>query len=98
MNQPIELSLEQEFSLRSFADQVQRMSREQAQEFLLILYQQMLVRETMYRDFLKHEWRLDSDAAAVSSREANYPQAHCLILCLRFMSLSMPTDCLNLRE
>ena len=31
----IELSLEQEFSLRSFADQVQHMSREQAQEFLL---------------------------------------------------------------
>lgn len=60
MNQPIELSLEQEFSLRSFADQVQHMSHEQAQEFLLVLYQQMLVRETMYRDFLKHEWRLDS--------------------------------------
>jgi hypothetical protein len=34
MNQSIELSLEQEFSLRSFADQVQQMSREQAQEFL----------------------------------------------------------------
>lgn len=65
MNQPIELSLEQEFSLRSFADQVQLMSREQAQEFLLILYQQMMIRETMYRDFLKHEWKLDSDAATV---------------------------------
>ncbi|QFS52078.1 phycobilisome degradation family protein [Nostoc sphaeroides CCNUC1] len=30
MNQPIELSLEQEFSLRTFSDQVQQMSREQA--------------------------------------------------------------------
>lgn len=30
MNQPIELSLEQEFSLRTFADQVQQMPREQA--------------------------------------------------------------------
>jgi hypothetical protein len=30
MNQPIELSLEQEFSLRTFADQVKQMSREQA--------------------------------------------------------------------
>lgn len=30
MNQPIELSLEQEFSLRTFADVVQQMSREQA--------------------------------------------------------------------
>jgi hypothetical protein len=62
MNHPIELSLEQEFSLRSFADQVQHMSREQAQEFLLVLYQQMIIRETMYRDFLKHEWKIDSGA------------------------------------
>jgi hypothetical protein len=64
MNQPIELSLEQEFSLRSFADQVQLMSREQAQEFLLMLYQQMMIREMMYQQFLKHEWRIDSDAAS----------------------------------
>lgn len=64
MNQPIELSLEQEFSLRSFADQVQHMSREQAQEFLLMLYQQMMIRETMYQEFLKHEWRIDSGAVS----------------------------------
>jgi len=65
MNQPIELSLEQEFSLRSFADQVQQMSRAQAQEFLLKLYEQMMIRETMYQQFLKHEWKLDSGAASV---------------------------------
>jgi len=64
MNQRIELSLEQEFSLRSFADQVQHMSREQAQEFLLVLYHQMIIRETMYRDFLKHEWKIDSGAVS----------------------------------
>jgi hypothetical protein len=62
MNQPIKLSLEQEFNLRNFNDQVQHMSREQAQEFLLMLYEQMIVRETMYKEFLKHEWKLDSDA------------------------------------
>ncbi|MEH1909463.1 NblA/ycf18 family protein [Nostoc sp.] len=60
MNQPIELSLEQEFSLRTFSDQVQQMSREQAQEFLLILYKQMIVREATYQEMLKHEWELDS--------------------------------------
>jgi hypothetical protein len=60
MNQPIELSLEQEFHLKSFADQVQRMSREQAQEFLIMLHQQMMMRETMYQHFLKYEWNLDS--------------------------------------
>lgn len=59
MNQPIELSLEQQFSIRSFADQVQQMSREQAQEFLLMLYQQMMMKEMMYQHFLKQEWKLD---------------------------------------
>jgi hypothetical protein len=64
VNQPIELSLEQQFSIRSFADQVQHMSREQAQEFLLMLYQQMMIKETMYQHFLKHEWKLDLVAIA----------------------------------
>ncbi|QFS52280.1 NblA/ycf18 family protein [Nostoc sphaeroides] len=61
MNQPIELSLEQEFSLRTFADQVKQMSREQAQEFLQMLYKQMMIRETTYQELLKHQWELDSD-------------------------------------
>jgi hypothetical protein len=60
MNQPIELSLEQKFSIRSFSDQVQNMSREQAQEFLIMLYEQMIVKENIYKSFLKHEWGLDS--------------------------------------
>ncbi|MEH2283496.1 MAG: NblA/ycf18 family protein [Nostoc sp.] len=60
MNQPIELSLEQEFSLRTFSDQVQQMSREQAQEFLLMLYKQMIVREATYQELLKHQWEVDS--------------------------------------
>lgn len=64
MNQPMELSLEQQFSIRTFADQVQHMSREQAQEFLLVLYQQMMIKEAMYLHFLKHEWKLDSGASA----------------------------------
>jgi len=58
VNQPIELSLEQKFSLRNFADQVQQMSHEQAQEFLLVLYKQKMIRETMYQQFLKHQWNL----------------------------------------
>ncbi len=62
MNQPMTLSLEQEFSLRTFADQVQQMSREQAQEFLLMLYKQMIIRETTYQELLKHQWEIDSDS------------------------------------
>lgn len=64
MNQPVELSLEQQFSLRSFETQVEKMSREQAQGFLVKLYEQMMLRETMYRHFLKHEWGIESGPSA----------------------------------
>jgi Phycobilisome degradation protein nblA len=60
MNQPIELSLEQQFSIRSFATQVKNMSHEQAQEFLVKLYEQMVVKEATYQELLKHQWGLDS--------------------------------------
>lgn len=59
MSNFMELSLEQKFSLRSFETQVKQMSREQAQDFLMQLYEQMLLKENMYKDFLKHEWGLD---------------------------------------
>ncbi len=59
MSQPIELSLEQKFNIRSFETQVQQMSHEQAQEFLVKLYEQMIVRENMYKEFIKHQWGLE---------------------------------------
>jgi Phycobilisome degradation protein nblA len=59
MDESIALSLEQQFSLRSFETQVDRMSHEQAQDFLVKLYEQMMLRETMYKHFLKHEWGLE---------------------------------------
>ena len=59
MNQSTGLTLEQEFSLRRFADQVQEMSREQAREFLIEQYRLMMVQEKMYQDLLKHEWQSD---------------------------------------
>ena len=62
MNQPIELSLEQEFSLRTFADLVKQMSREQAQEFLLMLYKQMIAREATFQELLKHQWEVGSSS------------------------------------
>ena len=56
MSQPPKLSLEQQFSIRSFEHQVQDMSREQAQEFLINLYTQMMMQENSYRNLLKHQW------------------------------------------
>ncbi|AUB36580.1 Phycobilisome degradation protein NblA [Nostoc flagelliforme CCNUN1] len=35
------------------------MSHEQAQEFLLVLYEQMMIREKTFQELLKQEWRLD---------------------------------------
>ncbi|WP_375510492.1 NblA/ycf18 family protein [uncultured Nostoc sp.] len=64
MNQPMKLSLEQEFNIRCFADKVQHMSHEQAQEFLLVLYEQMMIREKTFQELLKQEWRLDLGAVS----------------------------------
>ncbi|MGL5509222.1 MAG: NblA/ycf18 family protein [Microcoleaceae cyanobacterium] len=60
MDKPIELSLEKQFSIRSFQSQVERMNLEQAQDFLVELYEQMLMREVMYQEFVKHQWGLEA--------------------------------------
>lgn len=64
MNQANQLTLEQEFNLRSFAGQVEQMSREQAQECLIEQHRLMMVQERLYRDLLKQEWKLDWDVAS----------------------------------
>ncbi len=64
MDQVTELTLEQAFGLRRFADQVERMSHEQAQALLIEQYRQMLLRERLYQDLLKHEWQLDAGFAS----------------------------------
>jgi hypothetical protein len=60
MDHAFELSMEQEFSIRSFSDQVQGLSREEAQDFLVKLYRQMVMKETMYKHFLSQEWGIGS--------------------------------------
>jgi hypothetical protein len=56
LEQPVELSLEQQFELRSFQDQVEHMSREQCVEMLPKLYKAMMERENAYKQMLKQEW------------------------------------------
>jgi hypothetical protein len=56
MNEPIKLTLEQEFHLRSFADGVAQMSREQALEQLVYLYEQMMLKDTQYKAMLAKVW------------------------------------------
>ena len=54
MNQSANLSLEQEFNLKLFADLVQKLTSEQAKEFLIELNQQMMLKDNLYRELLKH--------------------------------------------
>ncbi len=68
-NDGTKLSLEQQFSIRHFNDQVQRMSREQAQEFLIEVYKQMMMRENMYKHFLKHQWNLEDSPTVKQIQE-----------------------------
>jgi Phycobilisome degradation protein nblA len=60
MDNAFQLSMEQEFSIRSFSDQVQSLSQEEAQDFLVKLYRQMVMKETMYKHFLAQEWGIGS--------------------------------------
>lgn len=53
MNQASQLSLEQEFSLRNFSDRVRDLSREQAQELLIELGRQMMIKDNLYKQLLE---------------------------------------------
>lgn len=69
MSQPVELSLEQKFSIRSFETQVGKMSHEEAQDFLKNLYKEMIFQETMYQNLLKKEWGLDAGGETSSGSD-----------------------------
>jgi FKBP-type peptidyl-prolyl cis-trans isomerase (trigger factor) len=60
INSEFELSLEQEFDIRSFEEQVKNMSVDQARDFLVKLYRHMIAKEAMYKSFLSHKWGFDS--------------------------------------
>ncbi|MDJ0597191.1 MAG: NblA/ycf18 family protein [Pleurocapsa sp. MO_226.B13] len=59
MSGSIELSLEQQFSIRAFEMQVQNLTCDQAQEFLVKLYKHMIVRDQMYKKLLKNQWGIE---------------------------------------
>ncbi|WP_310482928.1 NblA/ycf18 family protein [Chamaesiphon sp. VAR_48_metabat_403] len=59
MSKSFDLSLEQQFNIRSFEHQVKDMSHAQAQEFLVNLYRQMVLQENSYKNLLKHQWGIE---------------------------------------
>ncbi|MDJ0569775.1 MAG: NblA/ycf18 family protein [Pleurocapsa sp. MO_192.B19] len=60
MNYSEQLSLEQEFELRKFADQVRTLSPEQAQDLSLEIYRQMMLKDNLYGELLKDYWGISS--------------------------------------
>jgi hypothetical protein len=51
-----DLTLEQQFSIRSFATQVKRMTEDQTKELLVKLYEEITFREAAYQQLLEHKW------------------------------------------
>jgi len=54
MNGKNQLSLEQQFKLQVLTEQVHNLSREQAQEYLLEMFRQMMVKDNLFKHLLKH--------------------------------------------
>ncbi len=48
------LSIEQQFKLKVLQEQVQGLSKEQAQEYLLEMFRQMMVKDNLVKDLLKN--------------------------------------------
>jgi hypothetical protein len=48
----IKLTVEQEFNIKAFEVQVKALSQLQAQEMLIYMYRDMLMKESIYKGFL----------------------------------------------
>lgn len=55
-----QLTMEQQFRLRVFSEQVQQMSAEQAKEYLLRMQKAMMIRENGYLEILRKTWNIGS--------------------------------------
>ena len=49
-----QLSMEQQFKLKVLHEQVQGLSKEQAQEYLLEMFRQMMVKDNLVKNLLKN--------------------------------------------
>ncbi|BAQ60967.1 NblA protein [Geminocystis sp. NIES-3708] len=54
METSAKLSLEQEFKLEVLKDQVQKLSHEQAQEYLIEVFRQMMVKDNLMKQLLRN--------------------------------------------
>lgn len=59
MNYSEQLSLEQEFKLRRFADQVETLSPEQTRDLSIELYRRMMLKDNLYEELLQESWAIN---------------------------------------
>lgn len=50
------LTLEQQFNLRKVADQTKALSQQQTQELIVELQRQLMIKDNLYKQIIKHEW------------------------------------------
>ncbi len=53
MGIPLELSLEQQFSLKVYEEQVRNLTPQQSQEFVLELLRQLMIKDNVIRHLMK---------------------------------------------
>ncbi len=54
MDLPAQLSMEQQFKLQVLKEQVASLSKEQAQEYLLEMFRQMMVKDNLVKHLMKN--------------------------------------------
>jgi hypothetical protein len=54
MEIPKQLTMEQEFKLQVFKEQVKNLNQDQAQECLIELFRQMMVKDNLFKHLLKN--------------------------------------------
>ncbi len=53
MDFPLTLTMEQQFNMKVYEDQVKSMSADQAQEFLLEIMRQLMIKDNVIRHLMK---------------------------------------------
>jgi hypothetical protein len=53
------LSIDQEFSVIVFTEQIKSLDRETSQKLLVQLYTQLIQQQIQYRELLKHKWGIE---------------------------------------
>lgn len=67
-----QLSLEQRFSIHSFAQKIKDTNEETAKELLVKLYVELIIKDNYYKKIIKERWGVEADCTiSVETENAN---------------------------